>query len=318
MEISCSSLFLWDYGIDEIANILDLAGIENIEFWTETPEFWGHRHEAKVVEHLDDVISTFFRHCTVHAPILDLNPSSYNEHVRKATIKETFWAIDLSSRLDAHVLTIHPGNRTVHRQPSPEDMEWFLDYLTVCTGYAREIGVVLALENLSPRLQNMCYEPSPMVDVLAKYPDLMMTFDIAHALQTSQNNALDFIDELGDRIVNVHMGGVHNGTPHYPGHMARNPGIIEIIGRLQESGHDNYLTIEIDDKLIDQDMSRSEKISVLIKEKEYLMQVLNKTKSDGVQNYTGKYPETETNEYVQKMISSHQRESEIELNNREI
>jgi sugar phosphate isomerase/epimerase len=275
MEISCSSLFLWDYGIDEIATILGRAGIENIEFWAETPEFWQYRHEAKVVEHLEDVISTFFGHVTVHAPIMDLNPSSYNEHVRKATIKETFWAIDLSSKLDARVLTIHPGNRTVHRQPTPEDWEKFFDYLTVCTGYAREMGVVLALENLSPRLQNMCYKPSLMRDVLAKYPDLMMTFDIAHALQTGQDNALDFINELGGRIVNVHVGGVQNGTPHYPGHVARNREIIEILGRLQRSGYDNDLTIEIDDKLISRDMSRSDKISALIKEKVYLIQALN-------------------------------------------
>jgi len=206
---------------------------------------------------------------------MDLNPSSYNEHVRKATIKETFWAIDLSSKLDARVLTIHPGNRTVHRQPTPEDWEKFFDYLTVCTGYAREMGVVLALENLSPRLQNMCYKPSFMRDVLAKYPDLMMTFDIAHALQTGQDNALDFINELGGRIVNVHVGGVQNGTPHYPGHMARNREIIEILGRLQRSGYDNDLTIEIDDKLISRDMSRSDKISALIKEKVYLIQALN-------------------------------------------
>jgi sugar phosphate isomerase/epimerase len=272
MEISCSSLFLWDYGIDEIAKILDRAGIENIEFWAETPEFWEHRHEEKVVGYLSDVISTFFGHCTVHAPILDLNPSSYNEHVRQATTNETLWAIDLSSKLDARVLTIHPGNRTVHRQPSPEDMEWFFDYLTVCTGYASEMCVVLAIENLSPSLRNMCYDPSLMEDVLAKYPDLMMTFDIAHALQTGKDNALDFINELGARIVNVHVGGVHNSTPHYPGHMSRNPEIIEILSRLQRSGYDNDLTIEIDDKLINQNMSRSDKISVLIKEKEYLMQ----------------------------------------------
>lgn len=272
MEISCSSLFLWDYGIDEIAKILDRAGIENIEFWAETPGFWEHRHEEKVVEYLSDVISTFFGHCTVHAPILDLNPSSYNEHVRQATIKETFWAIDLSSKLDARVLTIHPGNRTVYRQPSPEDMEWFFNYLTVCTGYASEKDVVLAIENLSPSLRNMCYDPSLMEDVLAKYPDLMMTFDIAHALQTGQDNALDFINELGARIVNVHVGGVYNSTPHYPVHKSRNPEIIEILSRLQISGYDNDLTIEIDDKLINQDMSRSDKISILIKEKEYLMQ----------------------------------------------
>jgi len=63
--------------------------------------------------------------CTLHAPILDLNPASYNDYVHEATIKETLWSLDLADRLGARVVTIHPGKRTVHRAPTDEDREKF-------------------------------------------------------------------------------------------------------------------------------------------------------------------------------------------------
>jgi sugar phosphate isomerase/epimerase len=272
MRISCSSLFLWDYSIDKIIEILALAGIESIEFWAETPEFWMHRYEPDAVYHLKETISTLTDHCTVHVPILDMNASSYNEHVCRATIKETLWAIDLSSMLEASVLTIHPGHRTVHRTPTAMDRDRFFIYLTVCTAYAHEKGVILALENLTKGTQSMCYDPAQMTDVLTRYPDLMMTLDIAHALQSGADNALEFINRLGDRIVNVHSGDIYNGFPHYPGYMNRNPENIKILKTLQNSGYNNDLTIEIDDKLLDGCLSESDKISVLVNEKRFLVQ----------------------------------------------
>lgn len=275
MRISCSSLFLWDYGIEDIIEILVEAGIENVEFWAETPEFWRKRHEAGAVKYLGDAISVLTERCTVHAPILDLNASSYNEHVCEATIKEGLWAIDLARKLDASVLTIHPGSRTVHRPPTPEDWDRFYHYLTVITRYANDAGVTLALENLTPRVQSMCHIPSQMAEVLEKYPDLMMTLDIPHALQVDIDNALEFISELGERIVNVHIGDVHNGTPHFPGHIARNPETATVLGKLNRSGYDGDLTIEIDDKLLTGHQSRSDKVSLLVNEKKYLMQVLS-------------------------------------------
>lgn len=273
-RISCSSLFLWDYGIDETIEILAEAGIESIEFWAETPEFWRQRHSAGAVEHLRDSISVLCEQCTVHAPILDLNASSYNEHVCQATIKETQWAADLTHKLDASVLTIHPGNRTVQRSPTPEDWERFHYYLDVCTGYAIEADVTLALENPTPRVQSMCHTPDLMGDVLARYPGLMMTLDIPHALQIDLDNALGFIDGMGERIVNIHVGGVHNGTPHYPGHMTRDPRTAQVLESLLKTGYNNDITIEIDDKLLEGYQSRSDKTTVLINEKKYLTDII--------------------------------------------
>jgi sugar phosphate isomerase/epimerase len=272
MRISCSSLFLWDYSVDDVIEILAEAGIENLEFWTETPEFWRQRHEEGAVKHLRESISILTERCTMHAPILDLNASSYNEHVCEVTIKESLWAIDLARKLDASVLTIHPGSRTVHRPPTPEDWDRFFHYLSVTTRYAMDVGVTLALENLSPKVQSMCHEPTQMGRVLEMYPDLMMTLDIPHALQVNVDNAIGFIAKLGDRIVNVHVGDVQDGIPHLPGHIVRNPHSITVLDKLSYSGYDGDLTIEIDDKLLSGHQSREDKISLLVNEKNYLLQ----------------------------------------------
>lgn len=275
MRISCSSLFLWDFSVEDIVEILTIAGIENMEFWAETPEFWRHRHEPEAAYKLKDTISVLSDKCTVHAPIMDLNASSYNEHVCNATIIETKWAIDLTAKLDASILTIHSGKRTVKRAPTPEDWDRFLNYLTVCIDHASEMEVTLALENPTPSVRSMCYTHIEMGNVLSKFPDLMMTFDIPHALQIDVDNAMEFIDNLNSRIINVHVGSIENGVPHYPGHLGQNPFTTNVLNRLKRSGYDNDLTIEIDDKLLSGHKSRSDKISTLIKEKIYLEQAFN-------------------------------------------
>ena len=45
MRISCASLFLWEYDIYDIMEILLDAGIESVEFWAETPDYWMNRDD---------------------------------------------------------------------------------------------------------------------------------------------------------------------------------------------------------------------------------------------------------------------------------
>src|SRR5660398_179503 len=91
MRLSCSSLFLWEYPVYDIMDILQKAGINSVEFWAETPFFWMDRNNEKTVTRLIDAISIMLQGSTLHAPVMDLNPSSYNDLVHEATIKETLW-----------------------------------------------------------------------------------------------------------------------------------------------------------------------------------------------------------------------------------
>lgn len=273
MRISCSSLFLWEYPLQEIMEILTRSGIISVEFWAETPFFWMNRNDRVCISELKEAISMMPAGCTVHAPVMDLNPSSYNDLVHQATISETLWSIELGKALGARVVTIHPGKRTAHRKPIDEDWRKFERYLEICLDKAKSINVDLSLENSMPGIQSMCSDPSEMKEVLDTFPGLFFTFDVVHAFLNSRKTALSFIDELGDRIKNVHVGASNNGKPHYPAHYEKR--MDPLFRRLSDSGYDGDLTIEIDDKALPGQLSREDKIIELIREREYLESIFH-------------------------------------------
>ncbi|MCZ7357738.1 MAG: sugar phosphate isomerase/epimerase [Candidatus Methanoperedens sp.] len=268
MRLSCSSLFLWEYSVYEIMEILLEAGIKRVEFWAETPDFWAVRNDGTSIVILEEAISMMPEGCTLHAPILDLNAASYNDLVYEATIKETLWSLELASRLGARLVTIHPGKRTVHRTPTNEDWDKFLKYLVTAGKRADSLDLDLSLENSMPGISSMCSTPDEMKEVLDDFPGLSFTLDITHAFIQSSNTALSFIEELGDRIINVHIGGPHDGKPHYPSHMVK--GLDKVLSALRDTGYNGDLTMEIDDKVYSKPLSREDKIMELIKEREHL------------------------------------------------
>jgi sugar phosphate isomerase/epimerase len=211
--------------------------------------------------------------CTLHAPVLDLNPSSINDNVHEATIKETLWSLDLAKNIRARAVTIHPGKRTVHRTPTDDDREKFLKYLKLCNEKAERLGIQLSLENSMPGVQSMCSTPDEMKSVLTKFPGLFFTFDVVHAFIQSPEIAMSFIDELSDKIINVHVGSPHNGKPHYPSHRQKNMGAV--LRALKDSGYDGDLTIEIDDQRYSRPLSREDKVMELREEREYLEEIFD-------------------------------------------
>ncbi len=273
MNISCASLFLWEYSITDIMEILLEAGIESVEFWAETPDFWRTRNNETSQVILEEAISLMPHGCTLHSPILDLNPASYNDYVHEATIKETLWCLELANRIGAKVVTIHPGKRTVHRMPTNEDWDKFMKYLGTCKEKADLLNVNLSLENSIARISSMCSTPDEMKKVLDKIPGLFFTFDVVHAFMVSPGNALSFIKELGDKIINVHVGAPHDGKQHYPSHRIRD--MEPVLAALRDSGYKGDLTIEIDDKVFSRPLSREDKIRELKDEKKYLESIFN-------------------------------------------
>lgn len=268
MKLSCASLFLWDYSLREIMEILLEAGIGSIEFWAETPDFWMNRNSGIATIGLVEAISMMPGGCNFHAPILDLNPSSYNDLVHEATIKETLWSLDLAKRIGAEVVTLHAGKRTVHRTPTNEDREKFRRYLTESLEKAASLDLAIGLENSMPDISNMCSKPDEIKEILEEFPGLYFTFDVVHASIQSPSIAMSFIEELADKIINVHVGAPHNGKPHFASHRNRN--MDTILKALRDTGYDGNLTIEIDDKTYSNPLSRDDKVRELILERNYL------------------------------------------------
>ncbi|GFO96899.1 xylose isomerase domain-containing protein [groundwater metagenome] len=271
MRLSCASLFLWEYSVYDIMEMLLEAGIKSVEFWAETPDFWKDRNDSIALAALEETISMMPDGCTLHAPVLDLNPASINDNVHEVTIRETLWSLDLAREIGARVVTIHPGKRTVHRTPTNEDWEKFLKYLKVSKEKADRLGIQLSLENSMPGVQSMCSTPDEMKSVLEKFPGLFFTFDVVHGFIVSPETAMSFIEELADRMINVHTGAPHNGKPHYPSYLRKN--MDSVLMALRNSGYDGDLTIEIDDKVYPTYLSREDKIRELVEEKNHLCSI---------------------------------------------
>lgn len=275
MRISCASLFLWEYSIYEIMTILLEADIYSVEFWAETPDFWLKRNDETSTVILQEAISMMPGGCTLHASVMDLNPASINERVREATMKETLWCLELANKLNARAVTIHPGRRTVKRPPMNKDREAFLSYLSACKKRADALDLDLALENSMPGVSNMCYSADEVKYVLDRFPGLYLTFDVVHAFMVSQKNALSFIEELSDRIINVHIGAPHDGKPHYPSYRTKR--MEKVLIALRDSGYEGDLTIEIDDKIYPAPLSRQDKMRELREERKYLETIFDST-----------------------------------------
>ncbi len=268
MRLSCASLFLWEYSVYEIMEMLVEAGIKSVEFWAETPDFWKDRNDAMEVAALEEAISMMPEGCNLHAPVLDLNPASINNNVHEVTVNETLWSLDLAKKIGAEIVTIHPGRRTVHRPPTDVDWERFLKYLVECKKKAERLGLRLSLENSMPAIRNMCVRPEEMKRVLDKFPGLFFTFDVVHASIVSPEMAISFIEQLGERIINVHIGAPHDGKPHYPAYLRRN--MDSVLAALVDSDYKGDLTIEIDDRTYPKQLSREEKVKELTRERLYL------------------------------------------------
>lgn len=145
VKIGCSSLFFWEYTIEEIVDIFLELGLKNMEFFPENPEFWKKRNDLDYINSIKSEISKI--DITIHAPYIELNPSSTNENIRCVTLMETFWAMDLSKKFNAKLITIHAGKRPTNRIPTAEEYTNFDDYLEKSINYALKNEITLCLEN---------------------------------------------------------------------------------------------------------------------------------------------------------------------------
>jgi sugar phosphate isomerase/epimerase len=265
-RVSISSMFLWDMDPWKMAEVIAEAGLKEVEFWAETPWYWEGGRREEQAEEIRRALSKL--RMTLHVPVMDLNPSSYNDLVCQATIVESLRAIDLAEFLGAKVVTIHPGKRTAKRPVRERERQKFCKYLNACLRRAEERGVHLALENLEPSPWSICAEPEEMVRFLEEF-SIGMTLDISHATPPL-SRAIAFVEILIDRILNVHVSATKNEVRHLPPSDGSADPALEV---LRDAGYDGPLTLELDDKKYSETLSRDDKVGVLRRERRHLESV---------------------------------------------
>ena len=260
-------MFLHDLNFPEHLEVVRNSGLSGYELWLETPFFWYKRGDEGLLEEVRSGVSGF-DWFSIHAPVLDLNPASYNCGVRDLTLKEVLWAVDLTEELGADALTLHPGKRTVGRHPEKKDHDHFADFLERVIEHASN-RVSLSLENLPGYINNLCVTPQEFEEFLSSYSELEITLDVAHAVLCQDDlSVLEGFLKFQDSISHIHLSYVSNWR-HHPTHLFKKE--MEDIFRLfKEYGFCKPAVLEIDDTLFGPGLSKGDKVEVLKREREYL------------------------------------------------
>ncbi len=272
-RFAVSTMFFHEYPCDYIFDYIAESGLDSLEFWVETPHFWlRDRPEAElagcIAAHPD------LSPITVHAPTLDLNPCSINPMVAAISVEYTLEAVRMADRMGAAVVTVHPGRRTAKRHPSAYDYRRFEDYIVRLREAAGETRVKVAIENLEPRVNALLYTAEDAAEVLEREPWLWFTLDMGHAMMTSLEEVLRFIDLCGERIVNVHVSALGgNGRPHHP--IYNDPSAKQVLAELADRGYGGYLTLELEDMVFPEPLSSEEKVVLLAREQEALERIFS-------------------------------------------
>jgi sugar phosphate isomerase/epimerase len=256
-------MFFHEYTTSEIFSFVSRTGLDAIEFWLETPHFW--LRDLPV----DEAISAKNDHpeiktLTVHAPILDLNPCSINPEVAQVSVEYAVQSLSVASQLGAPVVTVHPGRRTAKRPPSDADFARFDHYISVLGEAAKKNPVKIGMENMEPIVNSLLCTPERMRSLLDDEPWLFFTLDVAHAMATSENEVIRYIELCHDRLINVHISRFDHGKAHFP--LERHASMAGVMESLKDHHYNGSLTLEIEDLNLDRALSSHEKTALIARD----------------------------------------------------
>ncbi|MFQ5891863.1 MAG: sugar phosphate isomerase/epimerase family protein [Candidatus Methanofastidiosia archaeon] len=220
--IGTSTLSFFGQDLREILEILskDFRFIEIID-------------EGEVLsKSLSDTLESFKLSLSVHAPFSDLNIASFNERIRRESLNQLKECLEISSHLQAKVVTLHPGRFSPQSLNYPKKVfEVHLASLKELSKYAEEFSLTLGLENM-PSYQFdflLMKEPFEICEMLEAVSSdyLKFTLDIGHA--NINGNPFRFFS-LEEEIAVIHLHDNHGESDE---HIALGDGSINSEGMLK-------------------------------------------------------------------------------------
>ncbi|MHA1870560.1 MAG: sugar phosphate isomerase/epimerase family protein [Promethearchaeota archaeon] len=198
-------------------------GFDFIELIIESP-LNDSGDSADIKESLIKICNNFKIKKCVHAPFLVNNLCSHDQYIREGSINALIKTMNLAKKIDAQVLTFHPGiaNKAVEFFREYE-FNWFKESLSaIVDEYNRSFSgsFYLSIENM-PQMNYIFRYYDEISDILndPKYKMLSLTLDTSHAWTAGGDDLLNrLLVDFSERIHHIHI--VDNNTkdkdPHIP------------------------------------------------------------------------------------------------------
>ncbi len=243
MKTGLSTLFLMGQKPAEICFSLEKLGRE-CKVW-EIVDEGELKLEQPLIKKLLELSSSYGFEYTVHATYTDLNITSLNPPIRKASLKCIENSIENSHKLKAKMLTFHPGFKGALEAFYPEKARQInIESLRYIVSKAKDLGVSVSIENMLrgiPALPSTVEEFEEILSI-PEFVDLGFTLDVGHAYTTKQLDL--FLEKLGHKITNVHL---HDNDGITDLHLGLGQGTLEwkpIIKSLETGHFEGYVIVE--------------------------------------------------------------------------
>lgn len=160
-------------------------------------------------------------HLSFHGPFMDMSPGGVDEKVWKVTLERFLRIIDIARMMKPEVLVFHPGYDK-WRFHGHEDL-WLENSLKIWSKVleeSKDIGSSIAIENVFEE------DPSTLEGLIKGIdsPRFGICFDTGHFHLFSKKPLKEWIDRLGNRLVEVH---IHDNNGKADEHLAIGDGRMD-------------------------------------------------------------------------------------------
>ena len=240
MRLGISTKVLREYSLTEAVKIAGELGYGAVEFWTDDLYAAGNEVDKALV-----LCEIYGMQKSVHLLTEDLNIASFNEGIRKESLRQQKEGIRLAGNIGAATATLHPGRKTAKTRSVEEAWKLQINSISELAVTAEESGVKLCVEGMEQLSGEFIQTPQDLERVLLEgsHQALAVTLDISH-LQTV-GDAEELLRNCSHLPVeNVHISQSLNGKPHFP--LEFENGEIDYMQALQilQSFYDDAVIVE--------------------------------------------------------------------------
>ena len=234
MKIGASTLAGIDDSLENALEFIESLGIDYAEL--------VHQYPSQNIT--PDTVESYDLKYSIHAPFMDVNIASLQDHSRLNSIEQIKSSIDLANEINAEAVVVHPGliPFLANKYFRDEVFETANESMIEIAAYGDDLGVMTTFENM-PTFESMIYENMNDLNEFLSSNGLYMTLDVGHA-----NHAGYSADEMiFDCIKHVH---IHDNFGDDDSHLPLGEGSIElkrVVNNLESKNYDGIYILEVND-----------------------------------------------------------------------
>jgi sugar phosphate isomerase/epimerase len=181
-----------------------------------------------------------------HLPTF-VSTADLTESIREASLLEMYNSLEVAAELGCQKVVLHPGHISgMGIYVKETALAHANNSLTAIIDRAQALGLCVCLENMFPKCRAFV-EPADFVEILERFPDLMLTLDTGHANigNSSGRRILEFIEKFGRRIGHLHVSDNFGERDDHIPLGAGKIDFLKIVSALKQCEYDDTATFEI-------------------------------------------------------------------------